>query len=65
MQLVWVIDVTTWAVLVPMLLATPDPEKRAHWVRIMFCFTSYNVSSARPFQSGRGLLSLTQPAGPS
>ncbi len=42
-QLVWVIDLTTWLVLVPMLLDDPDPVKRAHWSSVMFNFTSYNV----------------------
>jgi hypothetical protein len=43
-QLVWVIDLTTWLVLVPMLMAVPDEEKRKYWKSVMFCFTSYNVS---------------------
>ncbi|GAB4820864.1 hypothetical protein N2152v2_007910 [Parachlorella kessleri] len=40
--LVWVIDFTTWLVLVPMLLAVADDEKRKYWVAVMYSFTSYN-----------------------
>lgn len=36
-----VIDLATWLVLVPMLMADPDPVKRAAWADLMFSFSSY------------------------
>lgn len=35
------IDIVTWTVLVPMLMASPDEDKVAHWRSFMFSFTSY------------------------
>jgi hypothetical protein len=46
-QVVWVVDVLTWTVLVPMLLDTEDEEKRAYWRSVLFTFTSYNVGCCR------------------
>ena len=44
--MVAVIDSITWTVLVPMLLAVPDPAKREYWIARMYCFESYNVRDA-------------------
>ena len=40
----FIVDSMTWLVLVPMLMANPDPEKVAYWRALMFCFSSYMVS---------------------
>ena len=43
-----VIDVMTWAVLVPLLVANPDPKKAAYWSDIMYSASSYLVSGSLP-----------------
>jgi hypothetical protein len=42
MQMVIVIDAMTWLVLMPMLMATPDPKQRDIWYRQHHNFESYN-----------------------
>lgn len=32
-------------------MATPDPDKRQYWIKVMFCFTSYNVGAATCWMS--------------
>lgn len=40
-QMTFIIDSMTWFVLVPMLMANPDPVKVAEWKALLFCFSSY------------------------
>ncbi|KAL6767547.1 hypothetical protein ACKKBF_B35670 [Auxenochlorella protothecoides x Auxenochlorella symbiontica] len=37
-----VVDTITWLVLVPMLMADPDPARRAMWASRLFCLESYS-----------------------
>lgn len=40
------VDLMTWFVLVPMLMAHPDPKRVEAWKALMFCFSSYMVRCA-------------------
>lgn len=48
MQTVWIVDVITWTLLVPMLTSDPDQQLVAFWKSQFYNFTSYNMVRTSP-----------------
>ena len=48
LQTVWIVDVITWTLLVPMLTSDPDQQLVAFWKSQFYNFTSYNMVRTSP-----------------